>query len=56
MAGQVQVYIDIVLSAQSHVRGGTLKALGVTTKARLADFPDIPTLNEQGVKDYEVAS
>jgi len=56
ISGQVQVYIDIVLSAQSHVRAGTVKALGVTTKTRIAAFPDIPTLDEQGVKDYEVTS
>jgi tripartite-type tricarboxylate transporter receptor subunit TctC len=56
MSGQVQVYIDLVLSAQSHVRAGTVKALGVATKTRLAEFPDIPTLEEQGVKDYEVTS
>ena len=56
ISGQVQVYIDIVLSAQSHVRAGTVKALGVTTKSRIAAFPDILTLDEQGVKDYEVTS
>jgi tripartite-type tricarboxylate transporter receptor subunit TctC len=56
MSGQVQVYIDLVLSAQSHVRAGTVKALGITTKTRLAEFPDIPTLEEQGVNDYEVTS
>jgi tripartite-type tricarboxylate transporter receptor subunit TctC len=56
MSGQVQVYVDLVLSAQSYVRAGTVKALGVTTKARLAEFPDIATLEEQGVNDYEVTS
>jgi len=56
MSGQVQVYIDLVLSAQSHVRAGTLKALGVTTKTRLVEFPDIPTVEEQGIKDFEVTS
>jgi tripartite-type tricarboxylate transporter receptor subunit TctC len=56
MSGQVQVYIDLVLSAQSHVRAGTLKSLGVTTKTRLAEFPDIPTVEEQGIKDFEVTS
>jgi tripartite-type tricarboxylate transporter receptor subunit TctC len=56
MSGQVQVYLDLVLSAQSHVRAGTLKALGVTTKNRLTEFPEIPTLEEQGVKEYEVTS
>jgi tripartite-type tricarboxylate transporter receptor subunit TctC len=56
MAGHVQIYIDIVFSAQSHVGGGTVKALGVTTKTRLNEFPEIPTLDEQGVKDYEFAS
>ena len=56
MSGQVQVYIDLVLSAQSHVRAGTLKSLGVTTKTRLAEFPDMPTIEEQGIKDFEVTS
>jgi tripartite-type tricarboxylate transporter receptor subunit TctC len=56
MSGQVQVYVDLVLSAQSYVRAGTVKALGVTTKARLVEFPEIATLEEQGVKDYEVMS
>ena len=56
MSGQVQVYIDLVLSAQSHVRAGTVKALGITTKTRLSEFPEIPTLEEQGVNDYEVTS
>jgi tripartite-type tricarboxylate transporter receptor subunit TctC len=56
MSGQVQVFIDLVLSAQSHVSAGTVKALGVTTKTRLAEFPNTPTIEEQGVKDYEVTS
>jgi tripartite-type tricarboxylate transporter receptor subunit TctC len=56
MSGQVQVYMDLVVSAQSHVRAGAVKALGVTTKTRIPEFPDIPTLDEQGVKDYEVTA
>jgi tripartite-type tricarboxylate transporter receptor subunit TctC len=35
------------------VRSGRLRALAVTTSARLASEPDIPTVAEAGVPDYE---
>jgi len=38
----------------SQVRDGKVKALGVTSLKRSALLPDIPTLDEQGIKGYEV--
>jgi len=35
------------------VKGGKLRALGVTTKTRSAVLPEIPTLHEQGLTDFE---
>lgn len=56
MGGQVDVYFDILFSSSTLVKGGKLKALGVTTLQRVDSFPDLPTLDEQGVKGYELHS
>lgn len=56
MAGEVPVYFDIQFSAQSLLKGGKLKTLGVTALKRSPQFPDVPTLAEQGLKDFEVYS
>lgn len=56
MGGQVDVYFDIMFSATTLVKGGKLKALGVTSPQRVDTFPDVATLDEQGVKGYELYS
>lgn len=56
MGGQVDVYFDIMFSATTLVKGGKLKALGVTSPQRVDTFPDLATLDEQGVKGYELYS
>lgn len=45
-----------VAQAAPHIRSGKLKALGVTTARRSASLPDVPTVAEQGMPGYEVAS
>jgi len=47
IGGQVQAMFDSI-SALSHVRSGRLRALGVSTAARSALAPDLPTLAESG--------
>jgi tripartite-type tricarboxylate transporter receptor subunit TctC len=49
MGGQVTLMFDQVSTSASHVRGGKLRALGVTTLTRSPLFPDLPTLDEQGL-------
>jgi len=56
MGGQVDVYFDIMFSATSLVKAGKLKALGITSLERSPTFPEVPTLDEQGVKGYELYS
>ncbi|MCC6534686.1 MAG: tripartite tricarboxylate transporter substrate binding protein [Burkholderiales bacterium] len=53
IGGQVQMLITGVSSAAGHVRGGKLRALGVTSAKRLAAFPEVPTIGE-AVPGYEV--
>ena len=53
MGGQVTMMFDQISTAMGHVKGGKLRALGVTTLERSPLFPDLPTLDEQGLKGYE---
>lgn len=46
IGNQVPLIFDNLPSASAHIKAGTLKALGVTTKTRAASFPDIPTIDE----------
>lgn len=56
MGGQVQVMFDNMPSALPHVKSGKLKALAVTTLTRSPAVPDLPTIDEAGVKGFEAAS
>jgi len=52
ISGQVQFYVAPIPQVLELVRNGKLKALAVTTKARLAALPDLPTVAES-VPGYE---
>ena len=54
--GSVDLGFDFVAPLISGVRGGTLRALGVSTATRYPGLPDVPTAIESGVADYDVAS
>ena len=55
VGGQIQVLFSTILQAQSQMKGGRVRALAVTTAKRSAGAPDLPTMQEAGVADYEVA-
>ncbi|EJN07968.1 hypothetical protein PMI42_07439 [Bradyrhizobium sp. YR681] len=46
MGGQIDLVIDSAATGLSHIRGGALRALAVTTKERLSALPDLPTAAE----------
>jgi tripartite-type tricarboxylate transporter receptor subunit TctC len=52
LAGQIDAVIDQVPASIGHVRGGRLRAIVVTTPRRAGQLPDVPTLQEMGVKDF----
>ena len=52
MGGQVDLMFDTMLSSMPHVKGGKLKALGVTSAQRSAAAPDLPTVAESGLPGY----
>lgn len=53
LGGQIQVMVSTFASALPHVRAGRLRALGITSAKRSSAAPDIPTLMEVGVPDYD---
>ena len=56
IAGQIQMAIETSPSAAPHVRSGKVRALAVTTAKRSPAYPGVPTLEESGIKGYEVTT
>ena len=55
LGGQVDFMCDQTTNTTAQIKGGKVKAFGVTTKTRVPSLKDIPTLQEQGLKGFEVA-
>ena len=56
MSGQVDMYFGVMGGALPHVKGGRVRALGVTTAKRAQALPDVPTIAESGLPGYELSS
>ncbi len=53
VAGQLPfMFVDTAAGIQ-HVQGGKIRAIAVASPARLPTLPDVPTLDEQGLKGFE---
>jgi tripartite-type tricarboxylate transporter receptor subunit TctC len=55
LANQIDMVMSDPIAALPQVRGGTIKAYGVTTKSRLPSAPDIPTLDEAGLPGFDIS-
>jgi len=56
LGGQIDMVIETLPALLPQVASGKIRLLGVTTASRATALPDLPTLMEQGVKDYSVAT
>jgi tripartite-type tricarboxylate transporter receptor subunit TctC len=56
LGGEIQLYFATISTAIPHIRGGKLRALGVTTAKRSVAAPEYPTIAEAGVPGFEHAS
>jgi tripartite-type tricarboxylate transporter receptor subunit TctC len=54
LGGQVTFMCDQTTNTTSQIKSGKVKAFGVTSRQRVASLPDVPTLDEQGLKGAEV--
>jgi len=53
IAGQIPIMFDNVPPLLPHVRSGRIKALAVTSLGRVSVLPDVPSLHELGLKDFD---
>ncbi|MDQ6620829.1 MAG: tripartite tricarboxylate transporter substrate binding protein [Pseudomonadota bacterium] len=53
LGGQVMMMFDAVPTMAEHIRSGRVKALGTSGKSRSTVLPNVPTLAEAGVPNYE---
>jgi tripartite-type tricarboxylate transporter receptor subunit TctC len=54
LSGRVPISFSSPLVMQAHVKAGRLKALAMTSLKRAPGWTDVPTINEAGVKGYEM--
>jgi tripartite-type tricarboxylate transporter receptor subunit TctC len=55
LGGEAEISFTSLVSSLAHVRSGKLRALAVTSLERAPVLPDVPTLDESGVKQFEVS-
>jgi len=53
MAGRVPIMVDSIGAQQANIKDGRLRALAVLDSSRSPALPDVPTMQEAGVPDYE---
>ena len=56
IGGQVSVMFDNIPSSMPHVQSGTLKAIAVSSAERSKSLPDVPTVQEAGIGDFDLTT
>lgn len=56
LGGQIDMSFDTITPVLPHVKSGKLRALAVTTDQRSAALPDVPTMQEAGLKDFNMGT
>ena len=56
VSGQIQLAFDQVSSAGPYIKAGKIRALAVTTPQRSKLLPDVPTIDESGVRGYDYST
>lgn len=54
LGGQVDFMCDQTTNTTSQIKSGKVKVFGVTAAKRVGSLPDVPTMQEQGLKGFEV--
>jgi tripartite-type tricarboxylate transporter receptor subunit TctC len=56
LGGRIDVLCDQTSTTTSHIKSGAIKAYAVTVKSRLPSLPELPTLHDAGLRDFELAT
>ena len=56
LGGQINLSFDTVTPVLPHIRAGKLRALAVTTAKRSSALPNVPTLEESGLKGFDIGT
>jgi len=56
IGSQVESMMDQLTASIGHIREGRIRAIAITSRKRSPDLPDVPTLDELGVKGYEAST
>ena len=56
LGGQITMSFDTITPVLPHIKAGKLRALAVTTAKRSAALPDVPTLDEAGLKGFDLGT
>jgi tripartite-type tricarboxylate transporter receptor subunit TctC len=56
MSGEVQLMFGTIVALVPHIQAGKLRALAVTSRKRSALLPEVPTIAESGLPDYQAGS
>ncbi|HEY1267987.1 MAG TPA: tripartite tricarboxylate transporter substrate binding protein BugD [Candidatus Binatia bacterium] len=54
LGGQVDLLCDQTTNTTSQIKAGRVKVYGITSNKRVASLPDVPTMDEAGLKGFEV--
>ncbi len=55
IGGQIDVMLDGVPLLEPHIRSGRLRALAMATRTRVPALPDVPTIGERGLPEFDAA-
>ena len=56
IGSQVESMMDQLTASIGHIREGRIRAIAIASRKRSPDLPDVPTLDELGVKGYEAST
>ncbi|OFZ98190.1 MAG: hypothetical protein A3H35_18660 [Betaproteobacteria bacterium RIFCSPLOWO2_02_FULL_62_17] len=56
LAGRISLTFDSFAVWGAHIKSGKVRVLGVTSKKRMGILPDVPSIAEQGLPDYEMSN
>lgn len=56
LAGRIDMSFDSYTVYEEHIKSGKVRALGVTSRGRMGILPQVPTIAESGLADYDVSN